>query len=197
MYVVGIAGGSASGKTTFTAALAAELESGAPPLRVEVLHMDQYALADRTSGPQFRFSLTGEFVFNMNHPDAFEIDRLLGDIEARAAGVDRPDVVIIEGLMVLHDAALLDRLDLRLFLELDADQRALRRMLRDLAGGRGSRDPRFIAGYYQESARIGHALYVEPSRLHADLILRGDSDFARVAPMVARVIHLRKRSLFP
>jgi len=184
--VVGIAGGSASGKTTFAAALEAALAVGGR--RAEVIHMDKYARADRTQGPAFRFSLTGEMLFNMNHPDAFEIPRLLADLEARAAAEDRPDVLIVEGLMVLHDAALRERLDLRLFLELEEDQRALRRMLRDLAGGRGSRDPQFIAAYYLECARVGHARYVEPSRVYADLILRGDSEFGRTAGLVARTI---------
>lgn len=187
--VVGIAGGSASGKTTFAAALASALAAGIPPRQAEVLHMDRYALTDRTAGPSFVFSPTGETLFNMNHPDAFDFPRLLTDIEERCAAEKGLDVLIVEGLMTLHDKAVRERLDLRLFLELDADERALRRMLRDMAGGRSSRDPQFIADYYRESARVGHALYVEPSRRSADLILRGDGDFDRLAKMVARVIN--------
>ena len=186
--VVGIAGGSAAGKTTLAEALIAALGEEAPPKHAEVLHMDRYALADRAAGPSFVFSGTGERLFNMNHPDAFDTPRLLADIEARSRADDAPDVLIVEGLMVLHEGALRQRMGLRLFLELDADERALRRMLRDMAGGRASRDPQFIAAYYRESARVGHALYVEPSRVHADLILRGDADFARQARMVAGVI---------
>lgn len=186
---VGIAGGSASGKTTFAAALIGALEACGPPGRAEVLHMDRYALADRTKGPSFVFSRTGETLFNMNHPDAFDVARLLADVAVRLAADDAPDVLIVEGLMVLHDPSLRACLDLRLFVELDADQRALRRMLRDMAGGRSSRDPQFIADYYRESARVGHALYVEPSRVHADLILRGDGDFDRLARIVLSAIN--------
>ena len=72
---------------------------------------------------------------------------------------------------------------------LDADVRALRRLLRDMAGARGNTDPRFIVDYYRECARVGHALYVEPSRVHADMILRGDADFARLAPLVVATVH--------
>lgn len=186
---IGIAGGSASGKSTFTAALKDALESSDPARRVEALAMDHYAVADRETGPSFVFTSTGEGMFNMNHPDAFDMTRLLADIQARSTAPDAPDVLLVEGLMVLHDPALRERLDLRLFVELEADVRALRRLLRDMAGGRASRDPQFIADYYRESARIGHALYVEPSRVHADLILRGDGDFGRTAGLVAGLIN--------
>jgi len=97
-------------------------------------------------------------------------------------------VILIEGLMVLHEAALRERCDLRLFIELDADERALRRMLRNMKVQAVSTDPNFIAAYYLESARVGHTRYIEPSRIHADFILRGDADFGRIAPMVARMI---------
>jgi uridine kinase len=93
--------------------------------------------------------------------------------------------------MILHLPTVRERLDLRLFLELDADERALRRMLRDMKGGRTFTDPQKIANYYRESARVGHAAYVEPSRIHADIILRGDSDFARTGAMVAAIIQDR------
>lgn len=186
--IVGIAGGSASGKTTFAAALTTHLEVGTPPLRVETFHMDRYARADRSAGPFFVSSVTGETLFNINHPDAFETARLVEEIEARVGSADAPDVLIVEGLLVLRDPALRACLDLRLFLELDADERALRRLLRDMAGARGSRDPAVIAAYYRESARVGHALYVEPSRVYADLILRGDGELPRMAGMTASVL---------
>jgi uridine kinase len=107
------------------------------------------------------------------------------DLDARASAADAPDVIVVEGLMVLHHASIRERLALRVFVELDADERALRRMLRNMANGH---DPGGIATYYRECARVGHAAYVEPSRVHADLILRGDADPARVVPMVAAVV---------
>ena len=101
---------------------------------------------------------------------------------------DAPDVLIVEGLMALHVEEIRQRLDMRMFIELEADMRALRRLLRDMNGGRGSTDPRWIATYYQECARVGHEAYVEPSRVYADLIIRGDADFARVTPLLAGAI---------
>ncbi|MBV9852488.1 MAG: hypothetical protein JO250_22715 [Armatimonadetes bacterium] len=193
--IVGIAGGSASGKSTFAAALANALAAGDPPLRAETLAMDGYAVQDKSRGPCFVFSPTGETLFDWNHPEAFDDARLVADVEARVRAQDAPDVLLVEGLMPLYLPSIRDRLDLRLFVELDADERALRRLLRDMAGGRASRDPRFIADYYRESARVGHARYVEPSRVHADLILRGDSDFRRTAPLVAAIVRAKRHDV--
>jgi uridine kinase len=113
---------------------------------------------------------------------------LLPDLRAIAPPPEGPTVVLLEGLMVLHVAAVREQLDLRLFVELDADERALRRMLRDMSGVRGNHDPHFIATYYRECARIGHAQYIEPSRVHADLIVRGDAHWERIRPMLVAVI---------
>jgi uridine kinase len=186
--VVGIAGGSASGKTTFAAALKQALEMGAPPLVVEVVGMDRYFYRGAAGGPTFVSPTTGQTVPDNNHPDSADNARLVADLDARRAVGDAPDVILVEGLMTLAVPEIRERLDLRLFVELDADERALRRLVRDMGGGRGNGDPVSIARYYRECARVGHARYIEPSRVFADLIVRGDSDFARTAPLVAAVI---------
>lgn len=190
--IVGIAGGSASGKTTFTAALVQELTEGESPLRVEVIGMDRYFYRGAPGGPRFTSPSTGETLPDNNHPDSADNARLAVDLDARREADDRPDVLIVEGLMALHVPLLRERCDLKLFIELDADLRALRRMLRDMSGVRGNADPQFISTYYRECARIGHAAYVEPSRAHADLILRGDSDFSRTAPLIAAAVRALK-----
>jgi uridine kinase len=186
--IVGIAGGSASGKTTLTAALKQRLTEDDPPLRVEVFGMDRYFFRGAEGGPTLVMPTTGETLANNNHPDSADNARLIADLDALRASPEAPDVIIVEGLMCLHVPEIRERLDLRLFIELDADIRALRRLLRDMAGARGNTDPRFIVDYYRECARVGHIQYVEPSRVHADLILRGDADFARTAPFVAAAI---------
>ncbi len=186
-FIVGIAGGSASGKSSFAAALAQALRQGQPPLRVEVIGTDRYFRPPDSGRPTIFSPSQGRDMPDDNHPDAIDHARLAADIDARSQAGDGPDVLIVEGLMVLHLPAIRQRLDLRLFVELDADERALRRLVRNLATGRMG-DAQTIATYYRESARVGHARYVEPSRVYADLILRGDADFARVAPMVAAVV---------
>lgn len=182
--IVGIAGGSASGKTTFAHALTDALA----PLVVETVNLDRYFRRDDPDGPRFTRAATGETAFNANHPDSADNAQLVADLDARKEADDAPDVMIVEGLMTLHVAEIRQRLDLKIFVELDADERALRRLLRDMNGGRGFAEPSAIAAYYLECARVGHARYVEPSRVHADLILRGDSDFSRIAPLVAAAV---------
>ena len=186
MTVVGIAGGSASGKSTFAAAFSEAL--AARGRQVETFSMDRYARENRAAGPHFVSPSTGESLFDWNHPDACDLARLLADLDTRSEAADAPDVLLVEGLMALHFSELRQRLALRLFIDLDADVRALRRLLRDMHGGRASRDPEFIARYYLESARVGHTRYVEPSRVYADLTLRGDADFLRLIPMLCTII---------
>lgn len=185
MFITGIAGGSASGKSTFAKALTATLAARAPGLTVQVISTDHH-WQDKSGAPRFFSASAGEEMFNHNHPDALSTDSLFAALDASEA-----DIVLLEGLMILHVPSVRDRIDLRLFLELDADERALRRMLRDMQGGRTVTDPLKIATYYRESARVGHAAYVEPSRVHADIILRGDSDFTRTTQIVAAVIQDR------
>ena len=186
--VVGIAGGSAAGKSSFTAALGQALEASAPPVTVRQFMLDKYFYRGAAGGPRFVSPSSGEEMPDNNHPDSADNRRLVQDLDEVTSALDAPDVVLLEGLMVLHVDAIRQRLDLRLFVELDADERALRRMLRDMSGVRGNTDPQFISTYYRECARVGHARYVEPSRVHADLIIRGDSSFARTAPLVAAAI---------
>lgn len=185
---MGIAGGSASGKTTFTLALERELSGGQKPVRVEVVGMDRYFYRGQAPGPTMTSPSTGETLPDNNHPDSADNARLIADLDRRSLDADRPDVILLEGLMALHLEEIRSRCALRIFIELDADVRALRRLLRDMTGVRGNPDPQFISTYYRECARVGHARYVEPSREHADLILRGDSDFARIVPMAAAVV---------
>jgi uridine kinase len=189
--VVGIAGGSASGKTTFTAALLRELTERAQPLQVEVFSLDKYFYRGAPGGPLFVSPSTGETLPDNNHPHSANNARLVADLDIRRHAPDAPDVLLLDGLMLLHIPEIRERLDLRVFMELDADVRALRRLLRDMNGGRGSAEPHWIATYYRECARVGHTTYVEPSRAYADLIVRGDSDFARTAPLLAAVIRDR------
>jgi uridine kinase len=185
--VVGIAGGSASGKTTLTVALAAALHE-LPGCRPVVVAADKYMWRDVVRGPSFVSPSTGKLMFNANHPDSVNWEQLLIDLDALLQQADAPNIVLLEGLMVLNVPAVRERLDLRLFVELDADERALRRLLRDMQNGRGNGDPVFIASYYRECARVGHAQYVEPSRVHADLIVRGDASWERLRPLLLAVI---------
>ncbi len=184
--VVGIAGGSASGKSTLATALRTALQEQGH--RVGLLASDPYMFHDIEHGPVFRSPSTGEIAFDCNRPDSIDWAAVLRDLDAQVAAPDAPDVLLVDGMMILHIAEVRERLDLRLFVELDADERAMRRLLRDLRSDRGLDTPEAIAAYYLESARIGHAKYIEPSRVHADLIIRGDAPTHRVIPMLVSVV---------
>ena len=188
-FIVGVAGGSASGKSTFVAALVQALAEGEPPLCAQVINTDRYFRQRDSDGPTIALP-NGETHFDYNRPDSVDNARLAADLDRLSREAQAPDVLLVEGLMLLYVPEIRERLDLRLFVELDADERALRRLLRNLAAknpvdlGAGQ----WIADYYNASARLGHLRYVEPSRVYADLILRGDADFARTASMVAAVV---------
>jgi uridine kinase len=193
-YLVGLAGGSASGKSTLSRALAGAL-SLPPALSVAVFSTDAYFLPhDRI--PRFYSPTRQREMVDYNRPDSLDLPRLLADLETRRADPDPPDVLVLEGLMVLHHPEIRQALDLRVFVELDADQRALRRMVRNLEHGGdpldGINTPETIAGYFLESAKVGHERWVEPSRAHADLVLRGDGDSARAARFLAAIIRAER-----
>jgi uridine kinase len=188
--VVGIAGGSASGKSTLAAALAVALEQERGWHTV-IMATDRYVQPDVARGPTFFSASAGEAMFDWNHPDSVDWARLAHDLQSLVAAPNAPHAVLVEGLMVLYDATLRPLLDLRLFVELEADVRALRRLLRNMQRPDMNRDPVFIANYYRESARVGHERYVEPSRVHADLIVRGDADWERIRPLLVAAVVAR------
>lgn len=199
-YIVGIAGGSASGKTTLAAALYSALSNGqtegAAPLRVESLGMDRYFRKIEDGAPTMILSTGGEPRLDRNHPQSADNARLVADVLRRCDEADAPDVIIIEGLMALYVPLIRELLDLRLFVEMDADVRALRRMLR--RRGRSADEPMPLANllggidYFLECAQVGHALYVQPSSIHADLIVRGDADLTRIAGLLADMVRARR-----
>lgn len=185
--IVGVAGGSASGKSTLVAALADALEQ-MHAWRPAILATDSYVNAGAADGPTFFSPSAGEAMFDWNHPRSVDWPRLLRDLGTLANDPAGPRIIFVEGLMVLHDSTLRPYLDIRLFVDLDADVRALRRLLRNMGRDGMNNDPNFIANYYRECARVGHARYVEPSREHADLIVRGDADWTRVGPLLIAMI---------
>jgi len=188
--IVGIAGGSASGKSTFVKALYAALVKQKPALRIKVLNVDRYFLAGKQEMPTYYSPSFGREMPDYNQPDALDHARLGLDLDALAAE-GAFDILLVEGHLVFSIPEIRERFDLRVFIDLDGEQRALRRLVRNL-GKQGDPLPdhsaQSIANYYLESAQKGYRLYIEPSRQHADLILRGDGDFERSGAHVAAVV---------
>jgi uridine kinase len=179
-FVVGVAGGTASGKTTVAERLARMLGER----HLALLKLDAYY--------RHRTDLTFEqrAQINYDHPDAFDWDLLMEHFDALCEGraVEVPvydysqhlrssestkvlpsRVVVLEGILVLYEPMLRDRFDLKLYVDTDADIRFIRRLRRDVAE-RG-RTQESVIGQYMETVRPSHLQFVEPSKRYADVII--------------------------
>ena len=178
---VGISGGSASGKTTLAQALAERLKEFSPV----ILHQDYYFRNWSEYPPEER-----EKVITANHPDAVQWDALLGHIRqlitrqpietppegtrafARGdapATIQPSDLIIVEGHLILWDAALRDLMDVKLFVDVEPHERVLRRLLRDVAQRGG--DLEGAVAWYRRDVIPNFPVYTEPCKAYADIVV--------------------------
>jgi uridine kinase len=199
---IGIAGGTASGKTTVARRLVERL-AGHP---VAFLDQDSY-YRDLSDTP-----LEDRRSFNFDHPDAFDTDLLVAQLRELQAGrpVDKPvysftahsrtaetvrvnpgDVIILEGILVLALEQLRALIDMKVFVDSDSDVRVIRRLSRDIKE-RG-RDLDGVIEQYFRTVRPMHFGFVEPSKRYADIIIPhgGNNDIA--IEMVAGAVRQRLR----
>jgi uridine kinase len=178
--VIGIAGGSGSGKTTVQRKI------------IEAFGRDQIALLDHDSYYVDLSHLPAEerARFNFDHPDALETDLMVGHLDRLLAGeaIEKPTydftthsrrdetetvhplpVVIVEGILVLGERALRERMDIKLYVDAPDDVRLIRRIQRDLHE-RG-RDIENVIQQYKRTVRPMHLEFVEPSKRTADVII--------------------------
>ena len=179
IMIIGIAGGTGSGKTTITETLVQRFGGN-----VSVVHHDNYYKAHHDMPYEERCLL------NYDHPDAFETQMLIDHIHALKNGqavecpvydytvhnrsgktilIQPAEVILVEGIMVLQNKELRDLLDIKVYVEADADERILRRVIRDVKE-RG-RDVEGIAKQYLTTVKPMHYLYVEPTRALADIVI--------------------------
>ncbi|NMA96431.1 MAG: hypothetical protein GX974_10360 [Clostridiales bacterium] len=173
--IVGISGGSASGKTTFCNLLADELNE----YKVEVLTTDKYF---KKPLPKMVSPLTGEEDDDFNHPDCLDIDRFMADFN-KILDEDASDVVLVEGLMILYFKEIRERLDLKIFIELDSDERMYRRIKRNIVSMGWTMEQ--IADYYLNYAKHREKQFVLRSSIYADIILNGNKLDGIAKDMVA------------
>lgn len=133
--------------------------------------------------PKIFFPYIGEETMDFNRPDSIHLGALLEDLQRSTA-----QVIILEGLMTLAIPELLAKGGLKVYVDLEADIRSVRRMERDIRTKRSNGDPALIAAYYITCARVGHEKYVQPSMKNADLIVRGDSDLTATADMISKLV---------
>jgi uridine kinase len=195
--VVGIAGGTSSGKTSFAQRLRERLE----PERCLIIAHDSYYKDGSALGPEAQAAI------NYDHPDAYDTSLLAQDL--RDLRGERPvphlsydhstysrrvlpdpllprPVIFLEGILVLVEETLRRQMDIKLFIDTDADVRILRRLRRDLKE-RG-RSFESVEKQYLESVRHMHLEFVEPSKRYADLIVpEGAENEVAVEAVVSRV----------
>lgn len=186
-FVIGIAGGTGSGKSTFTNRLKEEFGE-----QISVVYHDNYYKA------QDGLSFEERKKTNYDHPAALETDLLIQHIKDLKRGKtiacpvydysqhNRTDrtvlvkpsrIILVEGILVLQDERLRDLLDVKIYVEADADERILRRAVRDVEE-RG-RDLRGIMEQYLTTVKPMHYLYVEPTKAKADIVINsGRNDVA-------------------
>ncbi len=186
IYVIGIAGGTGSGKTR----LAGEVQSRVGEEQAVVLPHDAY-YRDLAHLP-----VEARAGVNFDHPDALETELLVAHLDAlgRGEAVEVPaydfsthtrqkgagarvaprPVVIVEGILIFTDWPLRERMDLKVFVETAADLRLIRRMERDTKE-RG-RSPTSVMEQYLATVQPMHDRFVEPNKRYADLILPGGKD---------------------
>ncbi len=180
-YFVGISGGTASGKSTFANWLENELSDLCP----RVFHMDGYFKPDGVR-PKAIAHVTGREYYDDNCPETIYHQQLQEDLAQAVAEGAR--VILVEGLFALWYDWLYEQLDLKLFIDCQADERIVRRLKRNMAQRGLSFDE--IAEVYLDMVRYRHEQYIEPTKWRADLILNGSSPSQTANQMLAD--HIRK-----
>ena len=176
--IIGIAGGTGSGKTTLTKHLASHFGTD-----ISVVHHDNYyKKQDRPFEERCKQ--------NYDHPDAFDTELMIEDLKKLKAGqtiycpvydysihnrtdktveVKPTKVVIVEGILIFQNKELRDLMDIKIFVETDADVRILRRALRDVE--QRGRSLESVVNQYLTTVKPMHEQFVEPTRKFADIIV--------------------------
>jgi uridine kinase len=180
MTIIGIAGGSGSGKTTVVKQIAKAL----PPHCAAVVPLDSYYNDTTNLTPEERAAI------NFDHPDAFDWKLLTEQIKKLKSGeaieqptysyiesnrlkatvhVEPKPVIIIEGIMALHYKKLRDIMDLKIFVDTDPDVRLIRNIRRDVVE-RG-RTVEMVLDHYENAVKPMHEQFIEPTKKFADIII--------------------------
>ncbi len=201
--VIGIAGGTGSGKTT----AALKVKSYFTDERVLIIHQDSYY----RDLPHLPFEARARI--NYDHPDAFETPLLLAHIETLRSGgvIESPtydyeqhhrrtqlqrlgpaDILLLEGILVLESEPLRRQMDIRIFIDEDADERFMRRLERDVR--ERQRDLLAVISQYRSTVKPMFQQFVEPSKRYADLIIpHGGHNDVAIDLLVVKVRDLLRR----
>ena len=197
MTIIGIAGGTGSGKTTVVKKIVEAL----PPHYVEVVPLDSYYNDTTEMTEEERHAI------NFDHPDAFDWKLLIKQVNELRKGnaieqptysyikcnrlpetihVEPKPVIIIEGIMTLLNKKLRDMMDLKIFVDADSDERLIRNIQRDIVE-RG-RDVKMVVDRYLEVLKPMHEQFIEPTKRYADVIIPQGGENVKGIDMVCKFI---------
>ncbi|MFN3968724.1 uridine kinase [Flavobacterium sp.] len=200
MLIIGIAGGTGSGKTTVVHQIMNEL----PETEVGVISQDSYYKDNNN------LSFEERALVNFDHPRAIDFDLLVKHLKDLKAGktIEQPvysfithnrtddtiithprKVMIVEGILILTNPELRDLFDVKVFVHADSDERLIRRLKRDIAE-RG-RDMEEVLNRYQTTLKPMHQQFIEPTKVFADIIIPNDKYNTVAIDVVRAVINQR------
>ena len=201
IIVIGIAGGTGSGKTTITHEIERALGSD-----VTVITHDSYYRAHH------ELSYEERVLLNYDHPDSYDTEMIVRDIASLKRGepiqcpiydytiydrseefvtIEPSPVIIVEGIMIFHPEELRELMDIKVFVDADADVRILRRIVRDVKERGRSLDS--VINQYLSTVKPMHEAFVEPSKRYADVIVPvGGQNVVALEMLLGRIqAHLR------
>ncbi len=197
MTIIGIAGGTGSGKTTVVRKIVEAL----PPHYVSVVPLDSYYNDTTEMTEEERHAI------NFDHPDAFDWKLLIKQVNELRKGnaieqptysyllcnrlpetvhVEPKPVIIIEGIMTLLNKKLRDMMDLKIFVDADSDERLIRNIQRDTVE-RG-RDVKMVLDRYLDVLKPMHEQFIEPTKRYADVIIPQGGENKKGIEMVCKYI---------
>lgn len=177
--IIGIAGGTGSGKTTLTKNLFNKFSDLA-----SVIYYDNYYKANDDMDFHERTLL------NYDHPDAFDTELMLKHLSMLKNGeaiespiydfsiynrsnetikIEAKKVIFVEGILIFHEKKICDQMDIKIFVDTDADVRIIRRIKRDVL--KRGRTLENVTKQYLETVKPMHEIFVEPSKRNADIII--------------------------
>ncbi len=200
MLIIGIAGGTGSGKTTVVHQIMNEL----PETEVGIISQDHYYKETND------LSLDERTKINFDHPRSIDFELLVQHLKELKAGnaIDQPlysfvkhnrtgdtihtlprKVMIVEGILILTNPELREMFDIKVFVHADSDERLIRRLKRDIAE-RG-RDMEEVLNRYQTTLKPMHEQFIEPTKAYADIIIPNDKYNTVAIDVVRAVINQR------
>lgn len=204
--LIGIAGGSASGKSLISKRLKEQYEGSSS---VIILRQDDYYK------DQSEMRMEERIKTNFDHPFAFDNELLVGQLKSLMNGesiakptydfvkhtradtieyIDSSDVIVLEGLFILENEELRNLCDIKIFVDTDADVRFIRRLLRDV--NQRGRTLESVVEQYTATVKMMHNLFIEPSKRYADVIIpEGGHNIVAIDLLITKISSIISKNM--